>query len=194
MLKPLGDLDPQEAFEAYVEQARALAGAGVEMISVLTMFDLEKAVLALRAAKRETALPVSVSLAFNPGAQGYRTMMGVSPEAAARRLENEGAQVVGANCGAVNLDQATEVLRLMRASCSLPLIVKPNAGAPHMVEGRETYSAGPGQFGEHVGEWIQAGARIVSACCGSGPEHLREIAGAVPSPFPSPPISGERAG
>jgi 5-methyltetrahydrofolate--homocysteine methyltransferase len=179
MLKPLGDLDPQEAFEAYAEQARALAESGVEMINILTMFDLEEAVLALRAAKRETALPVSVSLAFNPGTQGYRTMMGVSPEAAARRLEEEGAQVIGANCGGVNLDQMTEVLRLMKVSCGLPLIVKPNAGSPHLVEGRETYLAGPDQFAEHVAQWVEAGARIVSACCGSGPDHLKEIARAV---------------
>ena len=174
-MKPLGDLDPQQALEAYAEQARALAESGVEMINILTMFDLEEAVIALRGAKRETALPVFVSLAFNPGAQGYRTMMGVSPEAAARRLEDEGAQVIGANCGAVSLGQMTEVLRLMRGNCGKPLIVKPNAGAPRLVEGRETYSAGPDQFAQHVSEWVQAGARIVSACCGSGPAHLKEV-------------------
>ena len=182
MLKPLGDLDPQEAFEAYAEQVRALSEGGVEMINILTMFDLEEAVLALRAAKRETTLPVSVSLAFNPGTQGYRTMMGVSPEAAARRLEDEGAQVIGANCGGVNLDQVTEVLRLMKASCALPLIVKPNAGSPRLVDGRETYSAGPEQFAEHVAQWVQAGARIVSACCGSGPTHIKKIVERVKNP------------
>jgi 5-methyltetrahydrofolate--homocysteine methyltransferase len=175
MLKPLGDVDPQEAFEAYAEQARALAESGVEIINILTMFDLEEAVIALRAAKKETALPVFVSMAFNPGAQGYRTMMGVSPEAAARRLEDEGAQVIGANCGAVTLGQMTEVLRLMKGSCGKPLIVKPNAGSPRLVEGRETYSAGPEQFAQHVGEWVRAGARIVSACCGSGPIHIKRI-------------------
>jgi 5-methyltetrahydrofolate--homocysteine methyltransferase len=176
MLKPLGDLDPQQALEAYAEQARALAESGVEMINILTMFDLEEAVLALRAAKRETALPVFVSLAFNPGTQGYRTMMGVSPEAAARRLEEEGAQVIGANCGGVNLDQMTDVLRLMKAHCGKPLIVKPNAGSPRLVEGQETYSAGPDQFAQHVDQWIEAGAHIVSACCGSGPLHIKGMA------------------
>ncbi len=120
MLKPLGDVDPQEAFEAYAEQAWVLAESGAEIISVLTMFDLEEAVIALRAAKRETPLPVFVSLAFNPGAQGYRTMMGVSPEAAARRLDAEGADVIGANCGGVTLDQMTEVIRLMKAAAGSP--------------------------------------------------------------------------
>ena len=176
MLQPLGEVDPEDLLKAFSEQARALAESGAEAINILTMFDLEEAVIALRAAKRENALPVFVSLAFNPGAQGYRTMMGVSPEAAARRLEDEGAQVIGANCGGVSLGQMTEVLRLMRANCNKPLIVKPNAGSPRMVEGRETYSAGPEEFFQHVDEWVQAGARIVSACCGSGPDHLREVA------------------
>ena len=175
MLKPLGDLDPQEAFDAFAEQARALADGGAEIVIVLTMYDLEEAVIALRAAKKETSLPVFVSLAFNPGAQGYRTMMGVSPEAAARRLEAEGADVIGANCGAVTLDQMTEVIRLMKANCRRPLLAKPNAGSPKVVEGKEQYAASPEEFAEHVESWVKEGARIVSACCGSGPLHLKGI-------------------
>jgi 5-methyltetrahydrofolate--homocysteine methyltransferase len=175
MLKPLGDVDPQEAFEAFSEQARVLAETGAEIINILTMYDLEEAVIALRAAKKETPLPVFVSLAFNPGAQGYRTMMGVSPEAAARRLDAEGADVIGANCGGVTLSQITEVIRLMKANCRRPLIVKPNAGSPSVVEGQEKYEAGPEQFSAHVPEWVREGAKIVSACCGSGPAHLKQI-------------------
>ena len=172
MLKPLGDVDPQEAFEAFSQQARALAYSGAEIINVLTMYDLEEAVIALRASKKETPLPVFVSLAFNPGAQGYRTMMGVSPEAAARRLEAEGADVIGANCGAITLDQMTDVIRLMKANCRRPLLAKPNAGSPKVVEGKEQYAASPEEFAEHVENWVEEGARIVSACCGSGPAHV----------------------
>jgi 5-methyltetrahydrofolate--homocysteine methyltransferase len=172
MLKPLGDMDPQEAFEAYAEQARALAESGAEIINILTMYDLEEAVIALRAVKKVTTLPAFVSLAFNPGAQGFRTMMGVSPESAARRLDAEGADVIGANCGGVTLDQMTEVIRLMKANCRKPLIAKPNAGSPKVVKGKEKYAAGPEEFAEHVETWIEAGARIVSACCGSGPAHV----------------------
>jgi len=172
MLKPLGDVDPQEAFEAFSEQARALADSGAEIVIVLTMYDLEEAVIALRAARKETSLPIFVSMAFNPGAQGYRTMMGVSPDAAARRLEAEGADVIGANCGSVTLGQMTEVIRLMKANCRKPLMVKPNAGSPKLVEGKEKYAAGPEEFAEYVETWVEAGARIVSACCGSGPPHV----------------------
>ena len=176
MLKPLGDMDPQEAFEAYAEQARALADGGAEIISILTMYDLEEAVIALRAAKKETPIPVFVCLAFDPGSQGFRTMMGVSPESAARRLDAEGADVIGANCGGVTLRQMTEVIGLLKPNCRKPLMVKPNAGSPKMVEGKVRYTASPEEFAEHVESWIAAGARIVSACCGSSPLHLKEIA------------------
>jgi hypothetical protein len=128
----------------------------------------------------------------HPGAQGYRTMMGVSPEFVARRLDAEGADVIGANCGGAGLGQMTEVIRLMKASCQRPLIVKPNAGSPQMVEGKEKYAAGPKEFAEHVGSWVGAGARIVSACCGSGPPHVEGMAKRVKGlrrPAPADPRS-----
>jgi 5-methyltetrahydrofolate--homocysteine methyltransferase len=175
ILKPLGDVGAEELLDAYSEQATALAESGAEIINIITMYDLEEAAIALRAAKTQTSLPVIVSLAFNSAPKGYRTMMGVSPEMAAERLEAEGADVIGANCGSVGLDQMAEVMRLMRSRCKKPLIAKPNAGSPQIVEGREKYESGPEQFSKHAGEWIQAGARIVSACCGSSPLHLKEI-------------------
>ena len=176
IMKPLGELDPEEVLEAYSEQASALAESGVEILNILTMYDLEETVIALRAAKTRTSLPVMASLAFNPAPQGYRTIMGVSPEKAAERLEAEGADVIGANCGGINLEQMAEVIGLMKAHCQKPLIAKPNAGSPQVVDGREKYATGPGQFTEQVGKWVREGARIVSACCGSSPAHLKEIA------------------
>ncbi len=175
ILKPLGDLSGEELLEVYSEQVWALARSGVEIINILTMYDLEEAVIALRAAKRHTSLPVIVSLAFDPAARGYRTMMGVSPEVAAERLEAEGADVIGANCGSISLEQMAEVIGLMKAHCKKPLIAKPNAGSPQVVEGREKYAAGPEQFAAYVGKWVREGARIVSACCGSSPLHLEHI-------------------
>jgi len=174
-LKPLGELTLDELLDAYGQQAKALAAGGAEIINILTMYDLEEAVAALHAAKFHTGLPIIVSLAFNPAAQGYRTMMGVSPQEAAQRLQAEGADVIGANCGSLDLEQVTEVLHLLKAHCGKPLIAKPNAGSPQVVEGREQYSIGPHQFAEHVPQWLEAGAGILSACCGSSPAHLKEI-------------------
>lgn len=176
ILKPWGDLSPHELFDAYGEQASFLAESGAEIINILTMYDLEEAVLALQAAKRITSLPVIVSLAFDSTPKGFRTMMGISPEVAAKKLE-EGADVIGTNCGRISLAQATEILKLMRSSCSKPLLAKPNAGSPQLIAGEEKYATGPDQFAEYVEEWVQAGAHIVSACCGSAPIHLQKMIG-----------------
>lgn len=175
LLKPMGEVSVDELLDAYGQQAQILAESGAEIINILTMYDLEEAVAALRAAKTRTSLPVIVSLAFDPAAKGYRTMMGVSPEVAAQRLEAEGADVIGANCGSLSLDQVTEVLQLMKTHCGKPLIAKPNAGSPQLVDGRETYPAGPEPFAEHVGEWIEKRVRIVSGCCGTTPLHLKRV-------------------
>jgi len=175
LLKPMGELSVDELLKVYGEQAEILAESGAEIINIITMYDLEEAVAALRASKTHTSLPVIVSLAFNPAAKGYRTMMGVSPEVAAHRLEMEGADVIGANCGSLSLAQLTEVLHLMKAHCGKPLIAKPNAGSPEVVDGQEKYALGPEQFAPYVGEWTREGARIVSACCGSSPLHLKAI-------------------
>lgn len=177
ILKPWGALSPQELFEAYAEQAFFLAESGAEIINILTIYDLEEAVIALRAAQKVTSLPVIVSLAFDPTPQGFRTMMGNSPEGAAKRLAEEGADVIGANCGRINLAQITDILKLMRSACQKPLLAKPNAGSPHLEGGEEKYPAGPDQFAEYVEEWVKAGAQIVSACCGSGPAHIRKMVG-----------------
>lgn len=190
LLKPLGDISPEELLDVYGQQARVLAESGAELIYILTMYDLEEAVAALRATRKETRLPVIVSLAFNPGPKGYRTTMGISPEVAVERLESEGADVVGANCGNLGLDDVAKVLQLMKSHFRKPLIAKPNAGLPDVVNGQETYAAGPEQFAEHVGEWIQQGARIVSACCGSTPLHLKKMAERVRE-WGSPTMSGK---
>jgi len=175
-LKPLGDVSYEELLDVYGQQALVLAESGAEIINILTMYDLEETVAALRAAKTQTRLPVITSMAFNPGPRGYRTMMGISPEEAAERLEAEGADVIGANCGSLRLDQMTGVLRLLKAHCRKPLIAKPNAGLPQMVNGRETYLLAPEQFADHVGAWIDQGTRVVSGCCGSTPLHLKQMA------------------
>ncbi len=130
ILKPVGDLALRNSWRFTRSRPGLWPKAGAEIIYILTMYDLEETVIALRAAKAHTSLPVMASLAFNPAPQGYRTMMGVSPEQAAERLEAEGADVIGANCGGISLEQMTEVMGLMKAHCKKPLIAKPNAGFP----------------------------------------------------------------
>jgi len=174
-LKPAGELGFEEALGAFREQAEALAKGGADLIAIDTFYDLEEAVAALRAVKSATLLPVAVSFAFDPGPKGFHTMMGLSPEDAAARAENEGADIVGANCGGVTLDQVVSVIERMKKNCRIPISAKPNAGAPRVVEGKEVYEATPDQFAEKVPEWVQAGVRMISGCCGTTPQHLEKM-------------------
>ncbi len=185
LLKPAGELRFEEAFGAFREQAEALAKGGADLIAVDTFYDLEEAVAALRAVKSATRLPVAVSFAFDPGPRGFHTMMGLSPEEAAARAEDEGADIVGANCGGLTLDQVGSVIERMKKSCRIPVSAKPNAGAPRVVGGKEVYQAAPEQFAEKVPEWVRAGARMISGCCGTTPQHL---AGMVSSLKAIPPF------
>lgn len=174
-LKPAGELSFEEALRVFGEQAEALAKGGADLIAIDTFYDLEEAVAALRAVKSATHLPVAVSFAFDQGPKGFHTMMGLSPEAAASRSEDEGADMVGANCGGIALEEVASIIERMKKNCRIPVSAKPNAGAPQVVGGKEVYQATPEQFAEKVPEWVKAGARMISGCCGTTPQHLGKM-------------------
>jgi len=172
-----GEIGEEEITAAYAEQAEALAAGGADALLIETMSDLAEASLALAAARR-THLPVLVSFAFESGRNKDRTMMGVTPEQAARRMAAEGAAGVGANCG-VGIAEYVPVCRRLRAATALPLWIKPNAGLPEMVEGRPAYRTGPEQFASFIPALVEAGATFIGGCCGTGPEFIRAAARAL---------------
>jgi len=176
----LGEISPEPAADAFREQAMALAEGGADALLIETMSDLVEASLALRAA-RETNLPVWVSFAFDSGRNKDRTMLGVTPEEAARRMTAEGAAGVGANCG-VGISECVPICRRLRAATPLPLWIKPNAGIPELVDGQPAYRFSPGQFAAQVPALVEAGANIVGGCCGAGPEFIRAAARALAKP------------
>ena len=172
MLEPFGELTFQEAKEAYVEQASILAEAGADALCVETMSDLAEARAALEGAKRVVRLPVVVSFSFDVH---VRTMMGVTPEEGATTALRWGADVVGANCG-VGPEQVEEAIeRMARVAPGIPLWAAPNAGLPR-VEGETTiYDVGPDRFADYAERVARAGARVIGACCGSTPHHVRAM-------------------
>jgi 5-methyltetrahydrofolate--homocysteine methyltransferase len=175
LMQPIGPLTYSAAVEAFSEQAAALAQGGVEAIWVETMTDLNEAKAAVVGARQATELPVFCSLSFGRKA---RTMMGVSARQAAQELWPLGLSAIGANCGE-GLEMIPEVLRQLReAAPDAPLIVKPNAGLPHLVGGQTTYDLAPGDFAAYMKEFIEQGAQVIGSCCGSSPDYiaaLREI-------------------
>jgi len=176
LMKPMGTLTFEQAVETFAEQAAILVEAGVDLLWVETMMDLEEAHAAVTGAQQASDLPVFCSMSF--GKKG-RTMMGVSGKQAAEVLWPMGLAAIGANCGE-GLEPVEIALQQMRAALpDAPLIAKPNAGLPHMVGGQAVYDVGPLEFTPHMVDLVALGAQVVGACCGSNPDYISAIRSAV---------------
>jgi 5-methyltetrahydrofolate--homocysteine methyltransferase len=180
-LEPLGE-HRREAVEAgFREQAEALLEGGADGILVETMTALDELRLAVRAARAAGAPFVLASLAFDATRVGPRTMMGVSPEAAAAAALDEGADALGANCG-TGLDLAgyADILRRYQASApGTVLLCRPNAGTPRLQGEAVVYDLSPGELARDVGLLTEAGAAIVGGCCGTTPAHIAALRAAL---------------
>lgn len=178
LLEPYGELAEAEARSALEEQAAALVGAGADAIIIETQTGLEELGLAIDAAKAARAPCIIASLAYDLSADGtfYKTMMGVSPEQAAEFVQERGAHIVALNCGTgMDMKGAALVARLYRESCSLPVMVQPNAGLPVLENLKAVYKQLPADMARDVPEVLDAGVAIVGSCCGSTPDHTRAI-------------------
>jgi 5-methyltetrahydrofolate--homocysteine methyltransferase len=178
ILEPYGDLSKTEAQVALEEQARALVDAGVDAILLETQTSLDELGLGIAAAKTAGAKCIIGSLAYDLSMDRsfYVTMMGVSPEKAAKFIQKNGGDIAALNCGTgMDMAGAAKVARLYRKSCKLPVMVQPNAGLPVLENGQAVYKQTPVEMAGGVGEVLAAGANIVGSCCGSTPEHTRAI-------------------
>jgi len=177
LLTPLGDLEFAEAVSGFAEQAGALTAAGVDLIWIETMSDLEEMRAALEGV-RQVAPEMAVVTTMSFDTHG-RTMMGVKPEDAVQALHSWGATAVGGNCGN-GPEEVIQVVHKMRAaSPETVLVAKGNAGMPELVKGRACYHATPESMADYLRRAVEAGAAVVGACCGSTPEHLRAMAAAL---------------
>jgi methionine synthase I (cobalamin-dependent) len=175
LLKPLGPLTPDEATEAYAEQAEGLADGGADFLLIETMSDLGEARAAIEGARRVTDLPIICTFSFDT--HGC-TMMGLKPDAVAVQI-GPLVQGVGANCGK-DPAEFPLFLQAMRAAAPDALLwAKPNAGLPRMVDGQAVYDATPDYMGQIARQLCQAGAQIIGGCCGTGPDHIRAMAQAL---------------
>ena len=116
-----------------------------------------------------------ISLSFDKITdRGIRTLMGDTAEACAQLLQEKGVSAVGTNCSTFTMPQMAEVVGVMYGTTNIPTIVQPNAGQPHGEQ--STYDMTPKEFADGVEECIERGASIVGGCCGTTPEHIRELA------------------
>jgi len=177
-LPPLGTMTAEEAYNGFKIQAMSMEVGGVDVIFVETMTAIEEIMLAVKAVKDNTKLPVVATMTFEQKRKGYRTMMGVSPEMAVEKLQEAGADVVGTNCGA-GPELTVSVLRAMRAVTDAYLAGKPNAGLPEMRAGKNVYPLTPEEMVEKMRPMLDLDIRIIGGCCGTNPEFLQQIAAMV---------------
>ena len=186
LLKPAGDFDFDAAYDAFAEQVRIGAKAGADLVAVETMGDAYELKAAVLAAKENSSLPVLATVAL--GDDG-KLLTGADVECVAAILGGLHADAIGLNCG-FGPDRMLEHVRRLAAATSLPIVVKPNAGMPKVVDGRTVFTVGPEEFARDVLALVEAGASIVGGCCGTTPEHVAALRNSLPhSPAPSLPHS-----
>lgn len=169
-----GEVTPARISEAYAAQAAACAEAGAGALLLETFSCPDEASLALAAA-RATGLPVIVSFVFDSGRNKDRTMIGATPEQVARRMEDEGASAVGANCG-LGPGGFPPLSARLRNACELPIWIKPNAGLPEISGGEARYTLAPGDFAAFLPALLDAGACFIGGCCGASPACISALA------------------
>jgi len=178
LIIPLGDLVLEEAEEAFFRQAQALIKGGVDLISIETMFSLEEALAALRAAKRLGEAPVIAALTFNRTKKGFFTMMGEGVNQAVSAFEKAGADVIATNCSLGTRDMI-DLTKELRAATRKPILVQPNAGKPVTQKGVTSYQQTPAEFAKDGMEIKNSGADMIGGCCGTNPEFIRALAEAL---------------
>lgn len=180
LLEPYGTFKVEQFYESFLEQAKILYadGKAVDAFIVETVTDLREALIALRAIKENfEKFPVIISLAYSTELKGGRTMMGNMAADCASALADGGADVIGLNCGSFDPRQAASIVAAYRSACALPILAEPNAGKPRLEGGITIYDTAPDVFAaEIVMPCIDAGATLIGGCCGTSPDHIREIA------------------
>lgn len=176
LLRPLGTLDFAEAADVFGEQASALAAELPDLLLLETFVAADEALLALAAAKRVApTIPACVSLSVTDDGT---TPAGDDLEKSFRRLIGAGADIVGVNC-AVGPQAAYTALARVRPAISVPFSVMPNAGFPENIDGRMVYRAGPAYFAMFARDFLALGASIIGGCCGTTPEVIAAMRGAM---------------
>jgi methionine synthase I (cobalamin-dependent)/5,10-methylenetetrahydrofolate reductase len=172
-IEPWGPTSREEARALFAEQLRWLVEGGIDIVCLETFADLNEAGEAIRAA-REVAphLPVVAQMTID---EDGCSLYGTPPEVFAARLDAWGADVIGVNCS-VGPGAMLKAIERMAQVTSRPLSAQPNAGLPRTVDGRTIYLCSPEYMGSYARKFIQAGAKIVGGCCGTTPEHIRQMA------------------
>ena len=171
LLKPMGDLDFEEAVSIFALTVQLGVACGVDLIMIETMNDSYETKAALLAAKENCDLPVFVSNAYS---ENGKLMTGASPAAMVAMLEGMGADAIGVNCS-FGPDKLAPIIKEYMKYASVPLLLKPNAGLPQSINGKTVYNTSAEEFAHISAGLVHDGVRIAGGCCGTTPDYIRSL-------------------
>lgn len=188
-IEPWGPTAEAEARGYFSRQIEGLLEGGVDGFVLETFRDLRELEQALLAVRERSSLPVVAQVTIESGG---RTSYGTGVAEAARRLEACGADAVGLNCS-VGPAEVLDAVEIMVEATALPVSALPNAGLPRSVGDRKIYMASPEYMARYARRMAEAGARLLGGCCGTTPEHIRQMARELAALDPAPPAEPPRA-
>lgn len=168
LLKPLGDLDFEDAYEMFAQVVRIGEREGADLVLIETMSDSYETKAAVLAAKENSSLPVFVTMIFD---EKGKLLTGGNVESTVALLEGLRVDALGINCG-LGPVQMKGILSDIMEVVSIPVIVNPNAGLPRSEGGKTVYDIDADEFAQVMAEIVQMGACVVGGCCGTTPEHI----------------------
>jgi len=171
LMEPFGNYSFEDIVNAYKKQVTGLLEGGVDLFVIETMMDIQEARAALIAVKETCDLPVIVTMTFEHG--GF-TINGTDPLTALVTLQSLGADAVGCNCS-TGPDEMVEIIRKLKPYARVPLVAKPNAGMPRLINGKTVFDMNPAEFAGFTEKFIEAGANLIGGCCGTTPEYISEV-------------------
>ncbi len=171
LLKPLGEIAFEQAYEAFKEIVVSGDRAGADVILIETVSDSYEIKAAVLAAKENSELPVVVTMIFD---ENGKLLTGGDVASVTAMLEGLGVDAIGFNCG-LGPEQMLKLLSELTACCSIPIVINPNAGLPTVVNGKTVFNVEPEEFAQKVKVLVENGASAVGGCCGTTPAHIREL-------------------
>ena len=171
LLKPLGEISFDEAYDVFKEIITAGDKAGADLILIETVSDSYEIKAAVLAAKENSNLPVVVTMIFD---ENGKLLTGGDVASVTAMLEGLGVDAIGFNCG-LGPEQMKALLPQLTTCCSLPIVINPNAGLPVVVNGQTVFNVEPEEFAKSVKTLVEMGASAVGGCCGTTPAHIKKV-------------------
>jgi len=174
MLKPLGEVAPEDMLDNFFSQAAVLIESGVDLIIIETMYSLEEALAAVQGARKAGDILLLASMTYTRTKNGFFTVMGENISLCVSALEEAGADMMGANC-TLNSADTIDLTKELRAATDRPILIQPNAGKPVTSKGITYYEQTPAEFAADAKKIHEAGADMIGGCCGTTPEFIQAV-------------------